>query len=1229
MKNWLKSVFGKEEPIKESFVDKDSVVPPFLKEAAYTMGETLEQTIALDWDLRASALSDFVLAEQITEWSLQNNGEPEKYAAAFQENLDKVHKNRKKAEQELLKLVPRHSQLGVEDFFKRIKEQAEKENEAKARSLKKSAAGAKWKSGDELCAKHNNAKALVMYVNSDDKTYTIKVGGVMTPTYYSWEDAHETFEKYEGAVEKAQTKSTKEARFVVEKQLQNGFWEEVRSSTFKPDIELKATIMQEEDPSVNIRIKALFDAPKPEFKKNEEIHSNVSGDQGPYKVLEVDDENGLYLVHAPGFKQPVKYTFEVAHTSFGHGAPESPVLHGPHPKKDIPQAERMEGIPEHPPVSPEAEEAYRKEKEQNKKEKSEAPEEKLPKQLPPEPWWGWPNTLPGGRKSSKEKSIDVFKVALTDKAITMQFPNGNSSISVFASAEIANTEFDKITSLTDLVQSFSLDVLAGNEEKENPTMVFQIKGKQGWWKFVKYASTLNWEMERVSDNHREVVNSGNVDQTNPRVILAPGQKNPYTSVKELSEEEILNTLKPEAHMDGADPRQNQIGPKEYAEVMDTPKCPHCKQPMKKEGSEWLCTSHMPQKTNLLPEGSEGDPSMGVAPMGGTGVFVEPSRGGASVMQTSLKKAFDEEGYERAQDEAKEISEPLAREELRERLNNLGGAHDLLMNLAKEKGYDKPKDRNEIYKWNNDLLRAATEKLIPEKNLKIEWEYQRSQDPSDTSAETTVWGPGEYDELINDMLLEWLPFEPESVAASLEGQTFNVGENAILNARVGSLEEGSEITILGVQNTNVIFESSFDPTIKGFTKFSKLDKIATQEKYQWENEELKSPLELGDTVKVGNIIRDGRELKGKMGTIVDKIMVSPTEGNREMYYHVEIHGEQPIILPADVLKKAKGSKKASLSPQDEDIALEARLATTAKIVHKDNKWCVMSETSDRSMGCYPTKPQALKRLRQVEFFKHKNANLDTLTADQEVELLKEAGDSIAIELNDISMEEGAKLTVKPRELPEGIVDALKEKKEAVLKPNLDAAQEFLKSFKIPPTVVSDIMVKEYLQTNNLTATKDDLKEIYTVLHSSNIDVRITTPEAAAPEAKSALTADEHPATLPTHEGIAPGTKVSYTTVEANEIDSRPAGTEVTGRVILVRGDKTASVMWDDLDLGTTHGLEISALKKIEDKTAVKYQTEIPTPEGANVIVEKELPQDLGPQIKIKQPDGSEDDYKKAE
>lgn len=43
---------------------------------------------------------------------------------------------------------------------------------------------------------------------------------------------------------------------------------------------------------------------------------------------------------------------------------------------------------------------------------------------------------------------------------------------------------------------------------------------------------------------------------------------------------------------------------------------------------------------------------------------------------------------------------------------------------------------------------------------------------------------------------------------------------------------------------------------------------------------------------------------------------------------------------------------------------------SKIVKKDNKYQVQSEKG-KNLGTYDTKEEAEKRLKQVEYFKHKN------------------------------------------------------------------------------------------------------------------------------------------------------------------------------------------------------------------------------------------------------------------
>lgn len=262
--------------VAEKFTTSDTSVPEFIKVAAYSPDETAEESIRKDWERLVEGLSDYVLAEQLTERELVGMGKPlaDNYAEYFHTTLTEVKKSRKKSEQKLFKLIPRHSQLGTLEFFDTVREQNAKETEARERSLelypktgvKKEAAwtapsaqpgsqtnqenvtcskcnmavpaqkgllmrdkafcmpchdaghsipadakspapmkanatcegltkeaNAKWKPGQYLAAKHNGTEACVAYVNEDDKTYVIKVSGTMYPSYYSFEDAYETF----------------------------------------------------------------------------------------------------------------------------------------------------------------------------------------------------------------------------------------------------------------------------------------------------------------------------------------------------------------------------------------------------------------------------------------------------------------------------------------------------------------------------------------------------------------------------------------------------------------------------------------------------------------------------------------------------------------------------------------------------------------------------------------------------------------------------------------------------------------------------------------------------------------------------------------------------------------------------------------------------------------------------------------------------------------------------
>jgi hypothetical protein len=65
---------------------------------------------------------------------------------------------------------------------------------------------------------------------------------------------------------------------------------------------------------------------------------------------------------------------------------------------------------------------------------------------------------------------------------------------------------------------------------------------------------------------------------------------------------------------------------------------------------------------------------------------------------------------------------------------------------------------------------------------------------------------------------------------------------------------------------------------------------------------------------------------------------------------------------------------------------AALLKVARVVHRGNKWCVQAE-SGRNMGCYDTKEKAVKRLRQIEYFKHAGSLIKEADVAGDIENLK--------------------------------------------------------------------------------------------------------------------------------------------------------------------------------------------------------------------------------------------------
>lgn len=96
----------------------DAFIKVASKKAAYEEGDSMADTIEKDYQLRVSGLSDFNLAEMITEYS---GTIKEKYNEEKAKQLESVKNNRGSSESKLLKLLGDHSKVDVSKAFEKFK----------------------------------------------------------------------------------------------------------------------------------------------------------------------------------------------------------------------------------------------------------------------------------------------------------------------------------------------------------------------------------------------------------------------------------------------------------------------------------------------------------------------------------------------------------------------------------------------------------------------------------------------------------------------------------------------------------------------------------------------------------------------------------------------------------------------------------------------------------------------------------------------------------------------------------------------------------------------------------------------------------------------------------------------------------------------------------------------------------------------------------------------------
>lgn len=434
-------------------------------------------------------------------------------------------------------------------------------------------------------------------------------------------------------------------------------------------------------------------------------------------------------------------------------------------------------------------------------------------------------------------------------------------------------------------------------------------------------------------------------------------------------------------------------------------------------NDWLAMKPIPHV-----DGSEGDASKGNANMQGSGVFVMPQG-------TGMKKEAAEYGSD---DVAKGVLIELEHTQKDKSKDATPEEADAARKIAMDHLAENPHyyDRTELKPVGEEQLVTTTSveeddfqctqceighhcgsskcvccrKSSKEASLEIVAKIVKRKDGYHVMSEEGKHLGGPYShEKARERLRQIELFKNMKGAA----MNFKEGDVAILNTRVGHLNEGTEVVVTANAEDEVAFTAG---DILGITKAANLDVVtivkeaadAKLEQYQWNNDGMKYKLVAGDRVKIGAAEHDGVELRGKEGIIREKVIVA-ANGEAEAFYLVEIDGSGVVTLPEEALRKVKSEKKES-------------------------------------------------------------------------------------SLNFGEM-----------------------KKEAVIKPNFDMVAEFLKSFKIPPTVVTTADIEKWMSDpkQNYQYSKKDMKEIIKYLQSAKVEVRVPAKHEV-PEELQAEEVSETPA-----------------------------------------------------------------------------------------------------------------------
>lgn len=513
---------------------------------------------------------------------------------------------------------------------------------------------------------------------------------------------------------------------------------------------------------------------------------------------------------------------------------------------------------------------------------------------------------PMKNKSTLVKNIsDSYRIVLGDRAITLETAWLSASIR-FKSIADACKKFIDLTTEKEVEKMFDVPTLIQLEKEaaddavqqsEKPKVCDGCSKPMPFDKWFSYCSDCRDEckvcgsVDHSTGNHgllsKEAADLSSIVKPNTKGPSAEEEKPMVTSIVEWLNasnaqgteediEKIVTTYLNEKAPDYHDENVARVARKTYA--------------------EWKASQPIPSEV-----GQEGKANVGVANADGTGVFVEPNRGNSGVQNEAPTATV-----------RKEASAEV------DTCNQCDmGAHERCAKGTCGCGCQQSPKESSLLILARIVKREDGWYVLSEKGKRLGGPYATR-----TAAKKRLNQVEMFKHMKGATQEEFI-------------MVFNAGDIALLNTRVGALDEGIEVVVTSCSENEVSFTAG---DILGITKIANLDKVtiskeasSEMEKYPWDNDGLKFKYNLGDRVRVGAIESDGIDLKGKEGTIRDKVIMAAGDAS-EQFYLVEFDGCGTATLPEEALSKAgKATREAALN--HEEFTKEAVLKPNFDVVQE--------------------------------------------------------------------------------------------------------------------------------------------------------------------------------------------------------------------------------------------------------------------------------------------------------